>query len=290
MKIWQFKVKSKVWLKNWEDEYKNLSVGDSFPQRATLSNKMNNCIGEIVLYYNSEEVKNKKLYKGVYLVCKIISNVYGEDDKWIDMEVLYDYREKPYMYNEDFSELHDYHNTTKIRKRAQTYEYIDTSRCDIKEFYEKILSHNKFLDEEKNTLLNEVSKIESSEELTETEKKVLIKLRIGQSKYREKVIDYWAGCSVTRYKDKNLLIASHIKPWKDSTNIEKLDVYNGLLLIPNLDKVFDRGYISFDDNGAILISTELNEIEKLGLNKEMKINIENEHKKYLKFHRDNIFK
>jgi len=299
MKIWQFKVKSNVWLNNWEEEYINLKVGDIFSQRATLSKKLNNCIGEIVVYYNSEEIKSKKLYKGIYLVCKIISNIYEEDyTKWIDMEVLYDYREKPYMYNKDFHELHEYHNTLKIRNRAQTYEYIDTSRCDIEIFYNKIITYNTAVDkedfsskvkEEQISLIKEIDKIESLE-LKETEKEALIKIRIGQSKFRQNLIKYWKGCSVTNYKDEKLLIASHIKPWKDSDNNEKLDIYNGLLLIPNLDKLFDKGYISFDDKGCILFSEYLKDKEGLFINKNMKIKIKNEHKKYLQFHRNYIFK
>jgi hypothetical protein len=135
-----------------------------------------------------------------------------------------------------------------------------------------------------------INSIEDSKKLSATEKEALIKIRIGQSKFRQNLIDYWKGCSVTQYKDEKLLIASHIKPWKDSKNNEKLDTYNGLLLTPNLDKLFDRGYISFDDEGCILFSEYLNDKEGLFLNEDMKIKIENEHKKYLKFHRDNIFK
>ena len=72
-------------------------------------------------------------------------------------------------------------------------------------------------------------------------------------------------------------------------NQKRLDKYNGFLLIPKLDKLFDKGYISFDDEGKIMISDELNNFEELGINKNMKIEIENEHKKYLHFHRENIF-
>lgn len=75
---------------------------------------------------------------------------------------------------------------------------------------------------------------------------------------------------------------------ENSTN-DRLDVYNGFLLLPNLDKLFDKGYISFDDEGKIMISDELNNFEELGINKAMKIEIENKHKKYLLFHRENIF-
>jgi len=287
MKIWQFKVKSNIWLKNWENEYTKLSIGDSFPQRATLSNKLDNCIGELVLYYNSKEVKIKKIDKGIYLVCKIISNVYEEDDKWIDMEVLFDYRKKPYMYDKNFPELHDYHNTTKIRKRTQNYEYIDTSRCDIELFYKTIIEYKV---EKENSLLSDIEEIKSSNKLTKTEKENLVKCRLGQGNFRKELINYWQGCSVTKFKKEDILIASHIKPWKDSSNDERLDVYNGFLLVPNLDKLFDKGYISFDDEGNILISNQITNISSLCLNKTMRIKIENAHKKYLNFHREMVFK
>jgi len=148
-KIWQFKVQSKVWDENWGEEYRQLKVGDSFYQHAPLTNKMNNCIGETVIYYNSNEVKSKKFYKGVYLVCKIMSNI--SEDGFIEVLVLKDYKENPYKYDNDFPNLHDYHNTTKIRKRAQTYEYINQDRCgDIEQFYEKIMNHGIVLNKELN--------------------------------------------------------------------------------------------------------------------------------------------
>ncbi len=121
-----------------------------------------------------------------------------------------------------------------------------------------------------------------------TEKENLIKCRIGQGEFRNKLIKYWQGCSVTDFDQYDILIASHIKPWNKSNNQERLDVFNGLLLLPTLDKLFDKGYISFDDNGYILTSQLLNNNTLLGINKEMKINIQTEHKKYLKFHREFI--
>jgi putative restriction endonuclease len=82
----------------------------------------------------------------------------------------------------------------------------------------------------------------------------LIKARIGQGAFRAKLIVLWGSCAVTGYKDLNLLVASHIKPWSVSSNSERLDVYNGLLLVPNLDKAFDSGFISFKESGEIMIS------------------------------------
>jgi hypothetical protein len=90
--------------------------------------------------------------------------------------------------------------------------------------------------------------------LSDTEKDALVKIRVGQGYFRDALIDRWKGCAVTRCKDPALLLASHIKPWsKCTTRAERLSPDNGLLLTPNLDKAFDRGFISFDDNMKMVI-------------------------------------
>ena len=140
-----------------------------------------------------------------------------------------------------------------------------------------------------NYLIEDIENILGSEISIDTEKENLIKCRICQGKFRDQLIEYWNGCSITGFKNINLLVASHIKPWRDSSNTERLDVYNGLLLTPNLDKLFDKGYISFNDNGEILISKDLIDYKMLGVKKDMKVIIEERHKRYLEFHRTNIF-
>lgn len=97
--------------------------------------------------------------------------------------------------------------------------------------------------------------------LTNTEREVIGQGRIGQDKFRSDLINYWKSCAITGCKIIEILKASHIKPWRDSTNIERLDLYNGILLIPNLDSAFDSGLISFEDNGKIMISNRLSKAE-----------------------------
>lgn len=87
------------------------------------------------------------------------------------------------------------------------------------------------------TIENDIKDLIKDERLNETEKTSLINARIGQGKYRKDLINLWGGCSVTGYEDYKMLVASHIKPWSFSTNSERLDKFNGLLLLPNLDKV-----------------------------------------------------
>lgn len=136
----------------------------------------------------------------------------------------------------------------------------------------------------------DLDEIISSPALDETEKKVLTSARRGQGAYRKTLISYWgASCAVTGVRDTRLLIASHIKPWRHSSNAERLDYFNGLLLAPNLDKTFDLGLISFKKDGRIMIAPELSAPERLGINSSMQINLAPQHAKYLEYHRDTYF-
>ena len=99
-------------------------------------------------------------------------------------------------------------------------------------------------------------------------------------------------CAVSKCEITELLIASHIKPWSKSTNIEKLDPYNGLLLLPNYDKLFDKGLISFEDNGKIIISPLIKEEEYkvLGISPNDELfKVYDENKPYLEEHRRIVF-
>jgi len=139
---------------------------------------------------------------------------------------------------------------------------------------------------------DKVSEIKNSVEIPSTEKLNLTLSRIGQGKFRNELINYWSGCSISKLDKVNLLVASHIKPWRESNNFERLDVYNGLLLLPNYDKLFDRGYINFDDKGKIRISKYLNQNDQkiLNINSDLKLkNLENQHREYLGYHSENCF-
>lgn len=110
--------------------------------------------------------------------------------------------------------------------------------------------------------------------------------RIGQQIFKKKLIEYWKGSSIGEVLDKKYLVASHIKPWSKSTSWERLDLYNGLLLTPNLDKAFDCGDISFDDTGKIIISDKLSGYtDILGINASIRlVQIRDEHRRYLNYH------
>jgi hypothetical protein len=90
--------------------------------------------------------------------------------------------------------------------------------------------------------------------LEETQKATLVMARRGQGIFRNRVRMVEKSCRVTGVTAENFLIASHIKPWKDSDNLERLDGNNGLFLSPHVDKLFDSGFISFSGSGSLLVS------------------------------------
>lgn len=127
---------------------------------------------------------------------------------------------------------------------------------------------------------------------SETVREALILSRIGQGRFRAELLDYWDGCAVTGIGRKEALRASHIKPWIDSSNTERLDPFNGLLLVGTVDLLFDAGLISFADDGAVLISAELEADERiqLGVRDDLKLRkIDSRHLPFLQFHRKNVF-
>jgi putative restriction endonuclease len=126
--------------------------------------------------------------------------------------------------------------------------------------------------------------------LDATERMNLVKARIGQGVFRQKVLSHWKACAVTGFKDTNLLVASHIKPWRSCNSLERLDQFNGLLLTPNLDKAFDAGMITFLPAGPIMLSPQLTEPERLGISADMRVTLDAKHQPFMDFHRDVVFR
>jgi putative restriction endonuclease len=104
--------------------------------------------------------------------------------------------------------------------------------------------------------------------LSSTEKAQQINARRGQGLFRENVMHYETSCRLTGISSPQLLIASHIKPWRSCENgFERLDGNNGLLLSPNVDLLFDRGFIGFAEDGHVIISPHISshDLTRLGL-------------------------
>ena len=136
--------------------------------------------------------------------------------------------------------------------------------------------------------------VENDRQIPETVKMAIIQSRIGQGEFRKKLIDKYNGrCIITGIDHPNLLVASHIKPWAASSNEERLSVDNGLLLSATYDRLFDRGLITFDRYGKILLSSLIGteNIKRLGLSPGMRFNLQiNESmEEYLSYHRNELF-
>ncbi|PKO56256.1 MAG: hypothetical protein CVU19_01785 [Betaproteobacteria bacterium HGW-Betaproteobacteria-13] len=120
--------------------------------------------------------------------------------------------------------------------------------------------------------------------------------RVGQDIFRRALIEYWGGrCAVTGLDVVELLRASHIKPWSDcKSDAERLDVFNGLLLAPQLDALFDKGWVTFSDDGQLLRSSQLSdqqwELLGIGEGEGLAVSLADEHQEYLKWHRSVLFR
>ena len=177
------------------------------------------------------------------------------------------------------------------KNKSKRSIYLNENNNDYSDFKAALNKYRKFIDE-KSDLIDDIEEIIKDEIIPKTEKKRLISARIGQGNYREELINLWKKCAVSECKMTDVLIASHIKPWRESTNKERLDPYNGLLLLPNYDKLFDKGLISFEDNGKIIISPLIKEEEYkvLGISPNDELfKVYDENKPYLEEHRRIVF-
>lgn len=126
----------------------------------------------------------------------------------------------------------------------------------------------------------------------ETERTQIIKARIGQERFKKCLLNREQKCSLCNIFNAEFLIASHIKPWKYSNHIERLDHNNGLLLCPNHDALFDKGHISFNKFGNIVLSSkiDIDTFELMGINKQQNVKLNAQQLNYMNWHIENQFK
>ena len=131
-------------------------------------------------------------------------------------------------------------------------------------------------------------------ELDDTQIRQMMLSRRGHGRFRTDTLRFWGGrCAVSGLSDSCFLVASHIKPWRRSNPNERLDGFNGLPLTPNLDRAFDRGFVSFATDGAIMLAPFLSAqaMKALGITRDMTLRFLDERiEPYLAFHRQEVFK
>lgn len=106
-------------------------------------------------------------------------------------------------------------------------------------------------------LLEDIRGVENDTAIPETQRVQLAKARIGQGLFRKRVMLIDPRCRVTGVSEPKFLIASHIKPWRNSSNAERINGLNGVMLSPHLDALFDKHFISFENDGRMLIHQTL---------------------------------
>lgn len=190
-----------------------------------------------------------------------------------------------------------YKNIALVKWKKTVPELADWSNQMVLDFCIWLCNQKIITNKEElciNAIIEETQKIEeeiSSLNIEGASKKAIINARVNQGKFRDLLLERYNKCCLCGVETPTLLIASHIKPWVESGLKEKVDVNNGFLMCPNHDRLFDKGYITFDDDGNIIISDRLTENDKVSLNvnNKMHIKLTESNKKYLKFHREKVF-
>lgn len=193
---------------------------------------------------------------------------YGDLDSFLDVDVCEERNNKEYFFD-------------LFRVPSQLEENLQIHNTDI-------------VTNLTNQDVEAINAIQTIPNISQTEKNQIVAARIGQGLFRRNLIYEQGSCPITGVDDSRLLIASHIKPWRVSSNTERLDAKNGLLLTPTYDKLFDSGFISFKDNHEIIISSLITNENRtrLGLVENAAYpNLPVQGREiYLEYHRDSILK
>ena len=137
------------------------------------------------------------------------------------------------------------------------------------------------------------SQVDRDPSIPATEREAIIMARRGQGLFKQRVMTIERRCRITHVDNPAHLRASHCKPWRNSTNDERLDGENGLLLTPSIDHLFDRGFIGFQDHGALIVSpvADASSLERMGVPTREEVNVgvfSKGQKRFLEYHRDAV--
>jgi hypothetical protein len=138
------------------------------------------------------------------------------------------------------------------------------------------------------------SDIERDSTIPATDREAIVRARCGQGIFKQRVMEIEQRCRITGVTHPVHLIASHCKPWRDSTNAERLDGENGLLLTPNIDHLFDPGFIGFEGNGNLIVSPVAHRasLERMGIDTRGPVNVgtftQGQRQFFLEYHRDMV--
>lgn len=251
-------VAEKYWnVKNEQKEYHNILFGDPVTNEERRGNQ--------AIYTGKASSRAMKKYIKNDILDYQISDLFIDINSKVDQSGLIDIRRKEQMHRE----------LSYAKKLLESYNKLDQELDDSNKEFE---TENRIRGTYKGS-----------------DKETLILARRGQGRFRAEVMQINDHCPFTMIDDEDLLIASHIKPWKDSDDKEKVNPNNGFMFTPTYDKLFDKGLISFEDDGKLLVSDSLSAdvIEILGLKPGKVVGdlkITDECKRFLAYHRKIVFK
>jgi predicted restriction endonuclease len=140
----------------------------------------------------------------------------------------------------------------------------------------------------------EQRQVEQRTEIPETQRRAIVLARRGQGLFKQNVSRFESRCRITHVNNPTHLVASHIKPWRESNNDERLSGGNGFLLTPSIDHLFDRGFITFADDGELVISpiADRSSLQRMGVQTDSPFGVghfNSDQKYFLDYHRKEIF-
>jgi putative restriction endonuclease len=135
--------------------------------------------------------------------------------------------------------------------------------------------------------------VAGDDSIPDTDRQAIIRARRGQGLFKQRVMQIERRCRITGVEKLVHLVASHCKPWRDSTNEERLTGENGLMLTPTIDHLFDRGFIGFDDDGTLIISpvADPNSLRRMGIETKRIVNtgpFTEGQRHFLDYHRNSV--
>ena len=266
--------------------------------------------GGIEFHHHKRLVEVKKGDRVIHLVNRKIVAISTVKDKAYDAEAPWEQdKDKPWhkdgrKVDIDIVELDDPINVDDIYDKIKDYlpeKYSPFNKdgggvqgyfFEIQANIFNIILNTDYTDYEKPEVLDFDNLKEPSGSSSVQSLKVNRRSTTWQKYFKNQLFKLWGvKCAVTNVMNKDLLIGAHIKPWSKCSDEEKIDPYNGLPLTPNADKLFEVGLISFLNNGAMIASKNLKpkDLYYLGIDEHTKLDIKEEHIKYLEYHRENKF-
>lgn len=257
--------------------------------------------GDVVFAFAKQKIGAVALVSGPHGELKCPESFKGNEHSWSDdgwmVPVQYRLIDEPLEVRKHMEKFEDYlpytHSPIGMSGRANI-AYL----CPVPEGMANVLLSLLNIDredvrgwQEEVSTSSAVKRIEEDGTLTSTERQQLIKARVGQGVFRKRVCEVEPACRITGTTDPKFLVASHIKPWVESENHQRLDGNNGLMLAPHIDRLFDRKLISFTDDGTLILSPALPDSIRAEWRLEQKLlpkPFSSEQIQYLTYHRERL--